>query len=108
VKGWEEASPLDLPGAIALAREAGTSHVLVTAIDRDGTFAGPSIDLVREALDLAPGGVVAAGGIGKLDDIRAVLDLRHPRLEGVVAGRALYEGRLDLRAAVDLSKEYRT
>jgi phosphoribosylformimino-5-aminoimidazole carboxamide ribotide isomerase len=108
-KGWEESTGLDVAGGMTLARETGVAHALVTAIDRDGTLSGPNVDLIRRSLDLAGEtmGIVAAGGIGTIEHIRAVLEVRHPRLEGVVAGRALYEGTVDLRAAVALSKEYR-
>jgi phosphoribosylformimino-5-aminoimidazole carboxamide ribotide isomerase len=107
LKGWEEESPLDLEGGLDLALRSGVKHVLITAIERDGTLAGPAVDLIRRALDAGAPAVVAAGGIGTIDDVRSLLDLRHPRLEGVVVGRALYEERVQLEAAVALSKEYR-
>jgi phosphoribosylformimino-5-aminoimidazole carboxamide ribotide isomerase len=105
VSGWEEVSALDLRRALELARQAGVRHLLVTATDRDGTLAGPRLDLIE--LALAGGGfrVVAAGGIGSLADVRRVLELRHPALEGVVVGRALYEDKVDLTEAVALSRE---
>jgi phosphoribosylformimino-5-aminoimidazole carboxamide ribotide isomerase len=107
VKGWEEESGLDLEAGLDFARERGVRHLLLTAIDRDGTLAGPRIPLVREALEEGSASVVAAGGIGTLEHIRSVLDLRHPRLEGVVVGRALYEKTVDLASALALTKEYR-
>ena len=107
LKGWEEESPLDLQGGLDLARRSGVEHVLITAVERDGTLAGPAVDLIRRALDAGAPAVVAAGGIGMIEDIRSLLDLRHPRLEGVVVGRALYEERVPLAEAVALSKEYR-
>jgi phosphoribosylformimino-5-aminoimidazole carboxamide ribotide isomerase len=107
LKGWEEESGLDLAGGLELARRSGVEHVLITAIERDGTLSGPAVDLIRRALDAGAPAVVAAGGIGTIEDVRALLDLRHPRLEGVVVGRALYEERVRLDEAVALSKEYR-
>jgi phosphoribosylformimino-5-aminoimidazole carboxamide ribotide isomerase len=111
VAGWTEESSLDLEGGMELAERSGVRHVLVTAIDRDGTLSGPDLELAGETLRLALARgllVVAAGGIGALDDVRALLDLGSPALEGVVAGRALYEGTVDLGEAVKLAASRRT
>ncbi len=106
VKGWEAESGLDLAGGLAYARSSGVEHLLLTAIDRDGTMAGASLSLIARALEEAEAQVVTAGGIGTLADLRAIFDLRHPRLEGAVVGRALYEGTVSLGDAVALSKEF--
>ena len=106
VRGWLAESGLDLEGGLALARKAGVRHILLTAIDRDGTLRGPDMDMIRTALAGSPGGVIAAGGIGTLDHIRALLDLGHPCLEGVVVGKALYERTVALPRAAALSKEH--
>lgn len=106
VAGWEEESPLDVLAGLSLVRGAGVRHLLVTAIDRDGTLSGAREDLLRRVLDTEGVRVVAAGGIGTLEHIREVLELRHPRLEGVVVGRALYEGTVELAEAVWLAKSY--
>ena len=104
VAGWEEDSPLTIDGVIASAEECGAERFLVTATDRDGTFGGLRVDLVRRILDSSKSRVVAAGGVGTLAHVKAALDLGHPRLEGVVIGRALYEGSVDLGAAIALSR----
>ena len=98
VRGWEEESGLDLSAGLRFAREKGVEHLLITAIERDGTLEGPAVPLIERALQ-SGASVVAAGGIGSLEHIRALLELRHPRLEGVVVGRALYEGRFSLAQA---------
>ena len=61
--------------------------------------------LVERVLSESSAWVVAAGGVGSLEHVRAVLSIGHPRLEGVVVGRALYEGKVDLREALSLSAE---
>jgi len=108
LKGWEIESGMDLAAGLGYAAAHGVERLLVTAIDQDGTLEGPSLSVVRQALDRGQGAVLAAGGIGSLDDIRALFDLRDPRLDGVVVGRALYEGAVKLDEAVRLSKEYET
>jgi len=105
VAGWEEDSPLDVSGGLDLARRAGVKHLLVTATDRDGTLSGARMDLYDQVLGDGGFQVVAAGGIGELEHVRALLDLRHPSLEGVVVGRALYEGTVDLAESISLSRE---
>lgn len=106
VAGWEEESPLALDAALRGVREAGVRRLLVTAIDRDGTLAGGREDLVRRVLAGAPDGafrVVAAGGIGCLEHVESLLAIDLPGLEGVVIGRALYEGTVDLGEALKLA-----
>lgn len=109
ISGWTEDSSLDLAGGIDFAVEHGVSVLLLTAIDRDGTLSGASMPLVEEALERAREKnllVVVAGGIGKLDDIQAVLDLRSDSLQGVVVGRALYEKTVELTEALELARRY--
>lgn len=107
IGGWEEASPLSIGEALKRVEGADVRHLLVTATDRDGTFAGPRRDLVERVLEEYPGHVVAAGGIGSVEHIRSMLEIRHPRLEGVVVGRALYEGKVDLAEALQCASESR-
>ena len=103
VAGWEEDSPLDVERGLDLAREAGVRHLLVTATDRDGTLSGARLDLYERVLE-AGFRIVAAGGIGEMNHITPLLELRHASLEGVVVGRALYEGAVDLAEAIETSK----
>lgn len=105
VAGWEEDSPLDVTHGLDLARGAGVVHLLVTATDRDGTLGGARVDLCERVLTEGSFRVVAAGGVGKIEHIRELLELRSEALEGVVVGRALYEGSVDLVAAVSLARE---
>jgi phosphoribosylformimino-5-aminoimidazole carboxamide ribotide isomerase len=102
--GWEVESSLSIEDGLELAARAGVERLLVTATDRDGTLGGPKLELLERVLRGSSARVVAAGGIGTLGHIEQVLALRHPRLEGVVVGRALYEGTVDLAAAVRLTQ----
>jgi phosphoribosylformimino-5-aminoimidazole carboxamide ribotide isomerase len=78
--------------------DAGIERFEVTAIDRDGSLAGPDLALLDELIRLDRGAVIASAGISSLDDLRAVQALG---CSGAIVGRALYEGRLDLRAALE-------
>ncbi len=108
VAGWEEESLLSIDQGLRLVAGAGIRRLLVTATDRDGTLSGPRLDLLRRVLGSSEARVVAAGGIGNLEHIESVLSLAHERLEGVVVGRALYEGTVDLREAVNLTRKEKT
>jgi phosphoribosylformimino-5-aminoimidazole carboxamide ribotide isomerase len=105
VRGWTEGSGHDL---IDLARrfdDAGVAALVVTEIGRDGTLAGPALDQLAGVLAATRLDVVASGGVGTLDDLRALaaLDVGGRRLSGAIVGRALYEGAFALADAVEVA-----
>jgi phosphoribosylformimino-5-aminoimidazole carboxamide ribotide isomerase len=91
--GWADSGELAAREAAARCREAGVARVLCTAVERDGTLAGPDLGLLRDVVDAFGGPVLAAGGVGSHDDLRS---LEAVGVEGVVVGRALLDGRLPL------------
>lgn len=97
VRGWTEATG---PAAADLARallRTGVRWFVVTAVARDGTQGGFDLELLREVAAAAPGAhLIASGGAGSLDHLRALAGL--PGLAGAIAGTALYEGRFDVVA----------
>jgi phosphoribosylformimino-5-aminoimidazole carboxamide ribotide isomerase len=99
-EGWAETSELT---AIDLARrfeDAGVAAIIYTDIDRDGILAGinwPSTAALADAVSIP---VIASGGLASMADIDALLRPEHAKLEGAITGRALYDGRLDPRAAL--------
>ena len=82
---------------VATLASQGVTTFEATAIERDGLMGGPDLDLLARLVDLDRGAVVASGGIASLDDIRAVRQLG---CSGAIVGRALYEGRFDIAAAM--------
>lgn len=96
--GWRAGAP-GLPVAEAVVRlaDAGITAFEVTAIERDGQLEGPDLALLRELVEIGRGRIIASGGITSLADLDAV---RSAGCAGAIIGRALYEGRLDLAAAV--------
>ncbi len=97
VAGWEAALPLDPVAAVGRLEAAGVRRLVVTDVGRDGTLEGVDLDLVREILKAASVPVIVGGGVGSFGDLKALKGLG---VEGVILGRALYEGRVDLRAAL--------
>ena len=88
-RGWRDSSGVTTRAALERCTAAGVSKVLCTAVDRDGTAAGPDLELLREARSLFAGELLAAGGIRNAADVDAVAALG---IDGVVVGRAWVEG----------------
>jgi phosphoribosylformimino-5-aminoimidazole carboxamide ribotide isomerase len=102
VEGWAETSELT---ALDLARrfeDVGVAAIIYTDISRDGLLAGLNLDACIALADAVDIPVIASGGLASLDDVKALLDPRAKKLAGAIAGRALYDGRLDAAAALAL------
>jgi phosphoribosylformimino-5-aminoimidazole carboxamide ribotide isomerase len=102
VRGWEVASGQDLVEVARRFADAGVAAFVVTEISRDGTLEGPSLDQLADVLAATDVDVIASGGVGTVDHLRQLVDLRvgERRLAGAILGRALYEGTVDLRDAL--------
>jgi phosphoribosylformimino-5-aminoimidazole carboxamide ribotide isomerase len=102
VRGWEQGSGRDLLDVAHGFADVGVEALIVTEIGRDGTLGGPDLDGLGEVLDATELPVIASGGVGTLDDLRALDALRSAgrRLSGVIVGRALYEGAFSLADAL--------
>lgn len=102
VSGWAEETEL---GALELARlfeDAGVAAIIHTDVERDGMLQGLNLDATIAFADAIRIPVIASGGLASIDDVKKLLEPRAHKLEGAIAGRALYDGRLDARAALDL------
>jgi phosphoribosylformimino-5-aminoimidazole carboxamide ribotide isomerase len=97
VAGWLEDSGEATAGLVRRFDAEGVSAFLVTAIDRDGTLAGPDLRLLEEVRAATTGTLLASGGIGSADDVRRVAACG---CDGVVIGRALLAGTLELADAL--------
>jgi len=73
-----------------------------TDVERDGMLRGLNLDATIALAEAVRIPVVASGGLASLDDVRALLEPRAKKLAGAIAGRALYDGRLDAKAALAL------
>ena len=97
--GWTQTGSLE---AVAAARELsarGVRSFVYTDVDRDGMLGGLDLAAIVRVTDAVEGELVYSGGIGSLEDLRALAALRHPRLAGVIAGKALYERRFTIEQA---------
>lgn len=102
VRGWGEKPGADLLELVARFEGVGVAALVVTEIRRDGTMEGPSLDQLRTVLEATTIPVIASGGVGSLADLEALATLRAGgrRLDGAIAGRAIYEGRFTVAEAL--------
>nr|WP_286829406.1 1-(5-phosphoribosyl)-5-[(5-phosphoribosylamino)methylideneamino]imidazole-4-carboxamide isomerase [Kordiimonas sp. UBA4487] len=102
VEGWAEASELEVTELALKFEDAGVAAIIHTDIDRDGTLTGVNADASSDLAKAVSIPVIASGGVKDIDDIHRVAAVGN--LEGVVTGRAIYDGRLDLKEALRVAK----
>ena len=100
VAGWLEAERVDAATLARAAAERGAACIIYTDIGRDGTEQGPDLEGTRAVARASGISVIASGGVGVLEHIRAVAGLQADGVSGVIVGRALYTGAVDLRDAL--------
>ena len=108
VEGWAQTSDLSVLEIARRFEDTGVSAIIFTDIARDGMLRGLNLDATIALADAISIPVIASGGLASIEDIRALLAPRAKRLAGAIAGRALYDGRLDAAAALGLIRAART
>ena len=99
INGWKEDSDEDLLPFLRKYIDAGIKNVLCTEISKDGTLAGPAIDLYKSVMRVYPElHLIASGGVSSMDDIKA---LDAAGIPAVVFGKAIYEGKINLKELWD-------
>jgi phosphoribosylformimino-5-aminoimidazole carboxamide ribotide isomerase len=107
VEGWAETSELT---ALEIARrfeDAGVSAIVYTDIARDGLLKGLNLDATIALAEAISVPVIASGGLASIEDVRQLLEPRAKKLQGAIAGRALYDGRLDPAEALAMIRAAR-
>lgn len=104
VEGWADVATVKALDLAKSFEDAGVAAIVYTDIDRDGAMEGPNIAATAALAESVSIPVVASGGVSSLDDLLA-LKTAIPSLDGAISGRALYDGRIDLRKAVVALKE---
>jgi phosphoribosylformimino-5-aminoimidazole carboxamide ribotide isomerase len=107
VQGWAETSELTALEIAQRFEDAGVAAIIYTDISRDGLLKGLNLDATIALADAVAIPVIASGGLASLDDIRLMLEPRALRLAGAIAGRALYDGRLNTSEALRLIRAAR-
>jgi phosphoribosylformimino-5-aminoimidazole carboxamide ribotide isomerase len=98
VEGWQTATEYSIAKAMTKFREIDVRNFFITSIAVDGTLQGPDLEILSEASKTPDVDIIAAGGIGGINDLIA---LKNVGVKGVVVGKALYEGRFDLKEAIE-------
>jgi phosphoribosylformimino-5-aminoimidazole carboxamide ribotide isomerase len=102
-EGWAETSNITARDLALRFEDAGAAAIIYTDIERDGMLGGVNLGAtvaLAQALSATP--VIASGGVASLDDLAALKGVAHEGIEGVIVGRALYDGRIDPAAALAL------
>lgn len=100
VEGWAETSELTVLDIAKRFEDAGVAAIIYTDVARDGMLKGINWDSTIGLADAISIPVIASGGLASIDDIKVMTEPRAKKLEGAIAGRALYDGRLDAREAL--------
>jgi len=102
IKGWQESSNTAVAEYLRRLEKIGAKTIIYTDISKDGMMAGPNIAALSEILSATSLDVIASGGISRLRDIKVLKELEKDGLKGVIIGKALYEGKIDLKEALDV------
>jgi len=108
VEGWAKTSELSALDIAKRFEDVGVAAIIYTDIARDGMLKGLNLDATIALADAVSIPVIASGGLASIEDVRAMLAPRAKKLEGAIAGRALYNGRLDAFEALELIRLART
>lgn len=104
IAGWREGSAVRAGELVAELSGLGIRHLVYTDISRDGMRTGISGDAYRDVAQAAGFPVVVSGGVSTLEDVQTAIDLGPDIVEGVIAGRAIYEGSFSVEAALALTR----
>jgi phosphoribosylformimino-5-aminoimidazole carboxamide ribotide isomerase len=107
VEGWAETSQVTALEIAKRFEDAGVAAIIFTDIARDGLLKGLNLEATIALADAISIPVIASGGLASIEDIKAMLTPRANKLAGAIAGRALYDGRLDPAAALALIRNAR-
>jgi phosphoribosylformimino-5-aminoimidazole carboxamide ribotide isomerase len=102
VEGWTESTRLEAAQLAKNFQAMRPTAFIYTDIERDGMMRGPNIDATRDFAETTSIPVILSGGISSLEDVKKALPLAKSGVEGIIIGRALYEGAIDLEAALKL------
>lgn len=103
VEGWAKTATVTALELAQRFEDAGVAAIIFTDIDRDGTMEGANIEKTAELARRLKTPLIASGGISSLDDLRALKVHERDGIAGAILGRALYDGRIDLKAALDVA-----
>jgi len=99
--GWRKASGVHTLEYVKKLAQLKAKKIIYTDISRDGMMTGPNLESLRIILKSTDIAVIASGGVSSIDDVKALKELEGGRIAGVIIGKALYEGKIDLKEAIE-------
>ncbi len=103
-RGWLKQSEITSLDLAKQLNDLELAAIISTDITTDGTLKGPNIQALREIADISINPVIASGGIGSIADLISLADFEKEGIEGIIVGRALYDGSIDLKEASTILK----
>jgi phosphoribosylformimino-5-aminoimidazole carboxamide ribotide isomerase len=100
ISGWTEASRTTATDFARHIEDLGARLIIYTDISRDGVLQGPNVEAMKDMLDQTGLSVIGSGGVTSLSDVQQLAGIGHPRLVGVIIGKALYEDRIRIEEAL--------
>ncbi len=104
VEGWGESGNIGVVELAKKMKDAGVKTIIYTDISRDGTLSGVNVEATVKLAQESGVKIVASGGVKSLEDINALKKQEAVGIEGVIAGKSIYMGKLDLAAAIKIAK----
>ncbi len=106
IKGWVATTDLTAIDLAKRVSEMGVRTIIYTDISTDGMLTGPNFEAQREMLQAVPADIIASGGVARREDVEKLRELAEecPNLLGVIVGKALYEGKVELRDLLEIMK----
>ncbi len=98
IKGWEEVSDVSSVDLCLEMKKAGVKTIIYTDISKDGMMSGPNIVATKELIEKTGMEIIASGGVSKIEDLENVFEIN---AQGVIIGKALYNGAINLSEAID-------
>jgi len=104
VRGWGDVSRVTVDDLAKKMEDAGVRAIIYTDISRDGMMTGHNIDATMKLAGHVSVPIIASGGVKDIDDVKALMVVESFGIEGVITGKAIYEGTLDLKEAIAMTK----
>ena len=107
-RGWQVATELKVTELASRFESSGAEVAIVTEIQKDGTLEGPDLQGLSEMLAETSLPIIASGGLSSLQDLKDLIQLQNVgrKLSGVITGKALYEGKIELLEALDIAQDF--
>ena len=107
INGWKEITNQKALNIAKEVQDIGIKEIIYTDIEKDGMLCGPNFKSIKEIAKAVEMGVIATGGISGIKDVEHLLAMEKYGVSGMIIGKAMYTGRIDLKGAIRLAKEYK-